>query len=65
MILLDGQPAVRLYVQCWGEGTRRIDIARLPRHGGSGLGTSLLLELQGELRSPLPGSEGRQVKMAS
>lgn len=50
VILLDGQPAGRLYVQRWDDEMRLIDIALLPRHRGSGLGTSLLRELQAEAR---------------
>jgi ribosomal protein S18 acetylase RimI-like enzyme len=51
VILLDGQPVGRLYVQRWDEEIRLIDISFLPEHRGHGLGSSLLSGLMGEARS--------------
>ena len=48
VVVVDGEPAGRLYVNR-GEGEVRIvDIALLPEHRGGGVGTSLLRDLIGE-----------------
>lgn len=46
-----GVPAGRLYVARWDREIRIMDIALLPEHRGSGIGTKLLRELQEEARS--------------
>ena len=46
-----GEPIGRLYVARWEREMRIMDIALLPQHRGSGIGTTLLSELQGEARS--------------
>ena len=48
LILLDGKPIGRLYVQRWPGEIRLIDISLLPEHRGNGLGTGLLQDLQSE-----------------
>ncbi len=45
LILLDGQPAGRLYVARWKTETRIVDIALLPEYRNLGIGTCLLNEL--------------------
>jgi ribosomal protein S18 acetylase RimI-like enzyme len=47
----DGVPIGRLYVAHWEREIRIMDIALLPEHRGTGLGTKLLRELQEEARS--------------
>ena len=48
VVVVEGEPAGRLYVNR-GEGEIRIvDIALLPEHRGGGVGTSLLRDLIGE-----------------
>src|SRR5688572_12523971 len=47
----DGQAIGRLYVARWEREIRIMDIALLPEHRGSGIGTQLLRELQDEARS--------------
>ncbi len=42
VVLLDGQPIGRLYVDRWPEELRIIDIALLPHHRNGGVGTLLL-----------------------
>lgn len=42
LVLLDGVPAGRLYVDVWPREVRIVDIALLPEHRGAGLGTRLL-----------------------
>lgn len=42
LVLLDGEPAGRLYVDRWEREIRIVDIALLPEHRGSGIGTTLL-----------------------
>ena len=42
LVLLDGAPAGRLYVDRWPREIRIVDIALLPEHRGAGLGTRLL-----------------------
>jgi ribosomal protein S18 acetylase RimI-like enzyme len=44
-------PIGRLYVARWEREIRIMDIALLPEHRGSGIGTKLLRELQDEARS--------------
>jgi ribosomal protein S18 acetylase RimI-like enzyme len=46
VILRDGRPAGRLYVNQGAEEIRIVDIALLPEHRGAGIGTALLRELQ-------------------
>ena len=48
VILVDGTPAGRLYVDRRGDELRIIDIALLPEHRGSGIGGALLRELLAE-----------------
>jgi len=49
LILGDGdQPIGRLYVARWAEEIRIVDIALMPEHRGSGLGTRLLRRLLDE-----------------
>src|SRR5687767_9242096 len=47
----DGQAIGRLYVARWAKEIRIMDIALLPAHRGSGIGTQLLRELQEGARS--------------
>jgi GNAT superfamily N-acetyltransferase len=47
----DGVPVGRLYVAYWEREIRIMDIALLPEHRGSGIGTRLLRDLQEEARS--------------
>ncbi|HEX9987956.1 MAG TPA: GNAT family N-acetyltransferase [Chloroflexia bacterium] len=42
VILVDGQPAGRLYVGRWPEEIRIVDIALLPEYRNAGIGTTLL-----------------------
>jgi GNAT superfamily N-acetyltransferase len=42
VVLLNGRPAGRLYVDVWAEEVRIIDIALLPEHRGAGLGAALM-----------------------
>jgi ribosomal protein S18 acetylase RimI-like enzyme len=48
VILVDGEPAGRLYVHRREKEIRLMDITLLPGHRGSGLGTSLLSDLMAE-----------------
>jgi ribosomal protein S18 acetylase RimI-like enzyme len=48
VILVDGEPAGRLYVLRRDAEIRIVDIALLPEQRGSGVGTSLLRELLAE-----------------
>jgi ribosomal protein S18 acetylase RimI-like enzyme len=48
IVLVDGEPAGRLYVHRGPSEFRIVDIALLPEHRGSGIGTSLLEELASE-----------------
>jgi ribosomal protein S18 acetylase RimI-like enzyme len=48
VILVDGEPAGRLYVHRREKEIRLMDITLLPEHRGSGLGTSLLSDLMAE-----------------
>lgn len=45
LLLIDGEPAGRLYVGRWPSQICVIDISLLPAHRGSGIGTRLLTEL--------------------
>lgn len=58
IILVDGQPAGRLYVSRWPEDIRIIDIALLPEYRGRGVGTHLLRALLEE-----GGASGRKVSI--
>lgn len=42
VVLVDGEPAGRLYVDRWPNEVRIVDIALLPEHRGAGTGTRLL-----------------------
>ena len=46
-----GEPVGRLYVARWEREIRIMDIALLPEHRGSGVGSHVLRELQDEARS--------------
>ena len=48
VILVDGQPAGRLYVARWPEEIRIMDIALLPGHRGLGVGRTVLADLMAE-----------------
>lgn len=48
LVLVNGEPAGRLYVDRAAEGIHLIDIALLPEFQGQGLGGSLLAELASE-----------------
>src|SRR5215211_5655634 len=48
VILVDGQPAGRLYVARWPDEIRIMDIALLGAFRGRGVGTRLLTDLQAE-----------------
>ena len=48
VVLIDGEPAGRLYVHRGAEEIRIVDIALLPEHRGNGAGTSLLRDLLAE-----------------
>jgi len=47
-VVVDGEPAGRLYVHRGPSEIRIVDIALLPEHRGHGIGTSLLRELFAE-----------------
>lgn len=42
LVLVDGEPAGRLYVDVWEKEIRIVDIALLPQYRGRGLGTRLM-----------------------
>jgi ribosomal protein S18 acetylase RimI-like enzyme len=48
IVLIDGVPAGRLYVERKKEGIRIIDIALLPEFRGQGIGGRIMTELAGE-----------------
>jgi len=48
VILVDGEPAGRLYVDRWPAEIRVVDIALLPRYRGRGVASVLLREVQEE-----------------
>jgi ribosomal protein S18 acetylase RimI-like enzyme len=48
VILRDGEPIGRLYVARWPDEIRVVDIALLPDHRGSGIGTRILRDLLAE-----------------
>jgi ribosomal protein S18 acetylase RimI-like enzyme len=48
VVLVEGEPAGRLYVDRRDDEIRIVDIALLPEHRGHGIGTSLLGELLSE-----------------
>lgn len=48
IVLLDGRPAGRLYVDRRPDAIHVIDIALLPEHRNRGIGTSILRDLQSE-----------------
>jgi ribosomal protein S18 acetylase RimI-like enzyme len=51
VVLIDGQPAGRLYVHRGGDEIRIVDIAFLTEHRGNGAGTSLLGDLIAEAQT--------------
>ena len=48
IVLVDGEPAGRLYLHRGDTEIRIVDIALLPEHRGNGVGTSLLSDLLAE-----------------
>ena len=48
VVLRDGEPAGRLYVVRWEKEIRLIDIALLPAHRNSGVGSAILREILAE-----------------
>jgi ribosomal protein S18 acetylase RimI-like enzyme len=50
VILVDGEPAGRLYVDRWPSETRIMDIALLPEFRGGGVGSGLIQEIKAEGR---------------
>jgi GNAT superfamily N-acetyltransferase len=50
LILIDEQPAGRLYVARWPEEIRIVDITVLPEYRNAGIGSALLRGLQAEAR---------------
>ena len=42
LVLVDGEPGGRLYVDVWGKEIRIVDIAIMPEHRNGGIGTMLL-----------------------
>jgi ribosomal protein S18 acetylase RimI-like enzyme len=48
VVVIDGEPAGRLYVHRGAEEIRIVDIALLPEHRGGGTGTSLVRDLLAE-----------------
>ena len=48
VVVVDGEPAGRLYVHRGASELRIVDIALLPEHRGSGIGTALLDNLLAE-----------------
>ena len=48
LIVVDGEPAGRLYVDRWPSEIRVVDIALLPPYRGQGIGETLLRDLQTE-----------------
>jgi ribosomal protein S18 acetylase RimI-like enzyme len=51
VVLVDGQPAGRLYVSREGDEIRIVDIALLPEFCNRGIGSSLLRQLHAEARA--------------
>jgi GNAT superfamily N-acetyltransferase len=51
VILEEGEPVGRLYVDRWPDEIRLVDIALLPAQRGKGIGTRLLRDLQDEARA--------------
>jgi ribosomal protein S18 acetylase RimI-like enzyme len=51
VILVDGEPAGRLYVDRWPGETRIVDIALLPERRGRGVGRELIERIQAEGRA--------------
>jgi ribosomal protein S18 acetylase RimI-like enzyme len=45
VVIVDGEPAGRLYVARWDDEIRVMDVALLPEHRGRGVGTRLLESL--------------------
>lgn len=50
VILVDGEPAGRLYVDRWPSETRIVDVALLPEWRGRGIGAELIERIQAEGR---------------
>jgi ribosomal protein S18 acetylase RimI-like enzyme len=51
VILVDGQPAGRLYVARWPRELRIVDIALAPEYRNAGIGTGLIRDLIAEARA--------------
>jgi GNAT superfamily N-acetyltransferase len=51
VVMVDGEPSGRLYVDRWADEIRVIDIALLPAARGRGVGTTLLRSLMDEARA--------------
>ena len=51
VVLVDGEPAGRLYVQRWPDDIRIVDIALLPERRNAGIGTRLLRRIIDEASS--------------
>ena len=51
VVLVDGEPAGRLYVARWPEEVRVMDVALLPEYRGRGVGSTLLAEVIEEAES--------------
>jgi ribosomal protein S18 acetylase RimI-like enzyme len=55
VVFIDGSPAGRLYVHRRADEIELVDVALLPRHRGTGIGSALVRDLQDEAaRSGLP-----------
>ena len=48
VVLVDGEPAGRLYVARWEKEIRIVDVAMLPEHRGRGIGSRLLAAVLAE-----------------
>ena len=48
LVVVDGEPAGRLYVARWPDDIRIVDIALMPEYRGGGLGTRLIRALLAE-----------------
>ena len=48
LVLVDGEPAGRLYVDVWAREIRIVDIAMMPAYRNGGIGTSLLRQVFAE-----------------
>lgn len=48
VVVVDGVPAGRLYVERWADEIRVVDVALLPKWRGKGVGSGLLRQVQAE-----------------